>query len=108
MLDPFHLKKLFHLCVLEIWSIIASYLLDSQVELILSPFLESLQSPLGFTFVLQKEYQSEACIVINNNKTILTNTDAYISNVDEKIHMYVAQPPKVLGPPTDVLVLRTL
>jgi hypothetical protein len=54
MLDPFHLKKLFHLCVLEIWSIIASYLLDSQVELILSPFLESLQSPLGFTFVLQK------------------------------------------------------
>jgi hypothetical protein len=35
---------------------------------------------LGFHFYLQKEHQSEACIVIYNYKTILTSTDAYISN----------------------------
>jgi hypothetical protein len=50
----------------ELRSIIASHLLDSQVELILSFPQESLEGPLGFVFVLQKEYPSEACIVINN------------------------------------------
>jgi hypothetical protein len=80
MLDPFILKKFFELCVLELYAIIASYLLDSKVELVLSSSQESLQSLLGFTFVLQKEYLSEVCIVFNNNKIILTPIDAYISN----------------------------
>jgi hypothetical protein len=54
----------------ELQSIIALHLLDSQVELILSFAQESLEGPLGFVFVLQKEYPSEACIVINNyNRT---------------------------------------
>jgi hypothetical protein len=71
MLDPCLLKKSFNLCVLDLCAIISSYLLDSQVELILRSSQESLQSALGFAFVLQKENPSEACIVINNNNTIL-------------------------------------
>jgi hypothetical protein len=80
MLDPFILKKFFDLRVLELCSIISSYLLDSQVEPILSSSQESLQSHLGFNFFLQNEYPSEACMITNNNKTILTHVDAYISN----------------------------
>jgi hypothetical protein len=81
MLDSLLLKIPLNLQVLELHSIIASNLLDSQVELILNSPQESLQGPLGFTFILQKEYPSEASIVINNYKTILTPTDAKISNV---------------------------
>jgi hypothetical protein len=46
----------------------------------LSPSQESLQGLLGLRFFLQKEYPSEARIVIHNNKTILTPADAYISD----------------------------
>jgi hypothetical protein len=42
---------------------------------------------LGFRFILQKEYPSEAGIIINNNKTILTALDAKINNRPEEIHM---------------------
>jgi hypothetical protein len=83
MLDPFILKEFFNLSVLELCFIVSSYLFYYQVELILSPSQESLQSLLGFTFVMQKEYPSEACIVINNDKTILSPSDAYISNCAE-------------------------
>jgi hypothetical protein len=66
MLDTHLLKELFNSSVLKLRSVITSYLLDSQVELILSPSQEFLQGSLGFTFILQKEYSSEACIIINN------------------------------------------
>jgi hypothetical protein len=55
------------LCILELRSIIAYNLLDSQDELILSSSQESLHSPLGFTFILQEEHPSEACVTIHNN-----------------------------------------
>jgi hypothetical protein len=42
MLDALLLKKAFNLCVLELCPVVASYLLDSQSELILSPSQESL------------------------------------------------------------------
>jgi hypothetical protein len=42
---------------------------------------------LGFRFILQKEYPSEAGIFINNNKTILTPLDVKISSGPEEIHM---------------------
>jgi hypothetical protein len=45
MLDPFLLKIFLDLCVLELYSIIAYNLLDSQVELILSSSQESLYLP---------------------------------------------------------------
>jgi hypothetical protein len=80
MLDALLLKKAFNLRVLELRPIITSYLLDSQSELILSPSQESLESLLGLRFFLQKEYPSEARIVIHNYKTILTLVDAYVSN----------------------------
>jgi hypothetical protein len=38
-------------------------------------------------FFLQKEYPSEARIVNHNNKTILTPTDAYVSNRAEYVHV---------------------
>jgi hypothetical protein len=41
---------------------------------------------MGFRFIL-KEYSSEARIVNNNNKTILTSPDAKISNEPEEIHI---------------------
>jgi hypothetical protein len=37
--------------------------------------------------MLQKEYTSEAGKIINNYKTILTSSDANISNGPEEIHM---------------------
>jgi hypothetical protein len=67
MLDSLLFKKLFHLCILEVGSIIASNLLDSQAERILSSSQESLHSPLGFTFILQEEHPSEVCVTIHNN-----------------------------------------
>jgi hypothetical protein len=80
MLDPLLRKKSFNLRVLELCSIVASNLFDSQSELILSPSQESLQGLLGLRFFLQKEYTSEARIIIHNNKTILTHVDAYVSD----------------------------
>jgi hypothetical protein len=50
-----------------------------------------LESPLGFRFILQKEYLSEAGIVIKYNETILTSPDAKISNVSKEIHMLQLQ-----------------
>jgi hypothetical protein len=79
MLDALFLKKSFNLRVLELCSIIASNLLDSQSELILSSSQESLKGLLGLRFFLQKEYPSEARIIIHNYKTILTPVDAYVS-----------------------------
>jgi hypothetical protein len=76
-------QEFIDLYVLELCAIVSSYLLDSQVEVILSSSQESLQRALGFTFVLQKEYPNEACIVIHNNIPILTSADAYISEGDE-------------------------
>jgi hypothetical protein len=67
MLDALLLKEAFDLRVLELRPVVASYLLDPQVELILSPSQESFQSFLGMRFFLQKEYLSEARIVIHNN-----------------------------------------
>jgi hypothetical protein len=43
MLDALVLKKAFYLRVLELHPVVASYLLDSQSELILSPSQESLK-----------------------------------------------------------------
>ena len=83
MLDALLLKKSFHLRILELHSIVASNLLDSQSELILSPFYESFQGFLGLRFFLQKEYPSEARIIIHNNKTLLTPVDAYVSDQTE-------------------------
>jgi hypothetical protein len=80
MLDALLLKKSFNLRVLELRSIVVSNLFDSQSELILSPSQESLQGLLGLRFFLQKEYLSEARIIIHNNKTILTLADAYVSD----------------------------
>jgi hypothetical protein len=79
MLDALILKKAFYLRVLELCPIIASYLLDSQSELILSPSQEPFKGLLGLRFFLQKEYPSEARIIIHNNKTVLTPVDAYVS-----------------------------
>jgi hypothetical protein len=42
---------------------------------------------LGFQIYLAKKYTSEAGIVMNNNKTILTSPNAKISNGSEEIHM---------------------
>jgi hypothetical protein len=42
---------------------------------------------LGFRFVLQKEYPSEAEKVINYHKTILTSPDDEIGNRAEEIHV---------------------
>jgi hypothetical protein len=47
MLDALLLKKSFNLRVLELCSVVASDLLDSQSELILSPSQESVQGLLG-------------------------------------------------------------
>jgi hypothetical protein len=80
MLDALFLKKAFNLRVLELHPVVASYLLDSQSELILRPFQESLQSFLGLRLFLQKEYLSEARTIIHNYKTILTPTDACVSD----------------------------
>jgi hypothetical protein len=73
------LKEAFNLRVLELRPIVASYFLDPQSELILSPSQESLEGLLGFKFFLQKEHPSEARIVIHNYKTILSPADAYVS-----------------------------
>jgi hypothetical protein len=79
MLDALLLKKAFNLRVLELCTIVASYFLNPQAELILSSSQESFQSLLGLRFFLQKEYPSEARIIIHNNYTVLTPTDAYVS-----------------------------
>jgi hypothetical protein len=50
MLDALFLKKYFNLGVLELHSIIASNLFDSQSELILSPSRRILIKSLGFEF----------------------------------------------------------
>ena len=80
MLDSLLLQKAFNLRVLELRPVVASYLLDPQAELILSPSQESFQSFLGVRFFLQKEYPSEARIIIHNHKIILTPADAYVSD----------------------------
>jgi hypothetical protein len=80
MLDPLLLKKSFNLRVLELRSIVAYNLFDSQFKPILCPSQESLQGLLGLRFFLQKEYPSEARIIIHNNNTILTPADSYVSN----------------------------
>jgi hypothetical protein len=76
MLYAFFLKVLFYLQVLELHAIVASDLLDPQGNLILS-------SPLRVPWVSLlscKKYPNKACIVMNNNTTILTPTDAKINN----------------------------
>ena len=80
MLDALFLKEAFNLRVLELRPVVASNFLDPQVELILSPSQESLQGLLGMRFFVQKEYPSEARIIIHNNKTVLIPTDAYVSD----------------------------
>jgi hypothetical protein len=82
MLDAL-LKKSFNLRVLELRSIVASNLFDSQFGLILSSSQEFLQGLLGLRFFLQKEHPSEARIIIHNYKTILTPSDAYVSDRTE-------------------------
>jgi hypothetical protein len=42
---------------------------------------------LGFRFIFQKEYSSEAGMVINNYETVLTSPDAKISNGPKDIYM---------------------
>jgi hypothetical protein len=59
MLDAFLIKIFFNLSVLELGAIIASYLLDLDIKLILSPLQELLEHLLCFTLVMQKEYPSE-------------------------------------------------
>jgi hypothetical protein len=70
MLDAL-LKKSFNLRVLEVCSIVAS-----NFELVL---INSLRF-IGYVIFPAKEHPSEARIVIHNYKTILTPTDAYVSN----------------------------
>jgi hypothetical protein len=67
MLNSLLFKKFFHLCILELYSMVASNPFDSHVELTLSSYQESLRGSLGFTFILQKEHPSEACIIIHTN-----------------------------------------
>jgi hypothetical protein len=59
MLDVFLVKILFHLSVLELGSIITSYLLGLGIKLILDPLQELLEHLLGFTLIIQKEYPSK-------------------------------------------------
>jgi hypothetical protein len=66
MLDALILKKAFHLRVLELRPVVASYLFDPQSELILSPSQESFYSLLGLRFFLQKEYPNEARVIIHD------------------------------------------
>jgi hypothetical protein len=80
MLDALILKEAFNLRILELCPIVASYLFYPQSKLILSPSQESFECILGLRFFLQKEYPSEARIVIHNYKTILTPVDAYVSD----------------------------
>jgi hypothetical protein len=47
------------------------------------PTQEYLQGLLGLRFFLQKEYPSEARIIIHSNKTIVTPADAYVSDQAE-------------------------
>jgi hypothetical protein len=72
--DPFLLKELLHLKVLELGPVVAPYLFHLELKLILSSPEEALEGPLGFGFILQKEYPSEAGKIINYNKTILTSS----------------------------------
>jgi hypothetical protein len=80
MLDALLLKEAFNLRVLELCAIVACYLFYPQSELILSPSQESLYGLLGLRFILQKEYRSEARMIIHNYKTILTPADAHVSD----------------------------
>jgi hypothetical protein len=86
MLDAFLLKVFLHLKVLELRTVVTSYflfLIRTHFELLLRSSWES----LGFRFILQKEYPSEARKVINYNKTLLTSFDAKISNGSKETHM---------------------
>ena len=67
VLDPFLLKKLLHLKVLEFGPVVAPYLLHLELKLILSSPEEALEGPLGFRLILQKEHPSEAGKIIYNN-----------------------------------------
>ena len=67
VLDPFLLKELLHLKVLELGPVVAPYLLHLELKLVLSSPEEALEGPLGFRLILQKEHPSEAGKVINNN-----------------------------------------
>jgi hypothetical protein len=57
MVDALLLKKSFNLRILELCSIVASNLIDSQSELILSPSQESLLGLLGLRFSCKKNIQ---------------------------------------------------
>jgi hypothetical protein len=70
MLDSLLLKKSFDLRVLELRSIITSNL-----------FLFLIRTHFDLVFFLEKEYPSEARIVIHNYKTILTLVDAYVKRL---------------------------
>jgi hypothetical protein len=52
MLDVFLVKILFHLSVLELGSIITSYLLGLGIKLILGLLQELLEHLLGFTLIM--------------------------------------------------------
>ena len=87
MLDPFLLKELLHMKVLELGPVVAPYLLHLELKLILSSPEEALEGPLGFRLILQKEHPSEAGKVINNYKTILTSPDAKVGDGSEEVHV---------------------
>ena len=87
MLDPFFIKKKFNIGVSKFRAIVTSNILDLQLKFILSSYNEFLDNSLNFTLVMQKEYPSEARIIINNNKTIFVTTNAYVSHRPKEIHM---------------------
>jgi len=79
MLDAFLIKEIFNVGVSKLCSVVTSHFLDIHFKLILSSSCKLLEDPLGFTFISQKEYPSEARKIINNHKTIFVTSNAYIS-----------------------------
>jgi hypothetical protein len=59
MLDAFFIEELFNLSIPKVRSIVTSYVLDLELELILKSSNEFFDHSLCFTFIMQKEYLSE-------------------------------------------------
>ena len=87
MTNPFFIKVIFYVGVLELGAIVASYFIDLGFKLILGSFYKFLEGFLYYTFVMQKEYPSEMRIIINNDKTIFVTTNANVSHRPKEIHV---------------------
>jgi hypothetical protein len=87
MSNTFFIKMFFNVGVLELRAIITPNFLDLHIKLILCSFCKFLEGFLHFSLIMQKEYPSETRIIINNIKTILVTTNAYISDGSKEIHV---------------------